>query len=244
MARRQISKIGRSDGQTVGGSDGSPSHRQTLSPSNLLLLVAVTSWLLPGAGYFLLGEKKRAIIIFVTITLSLCTGLYIGSIGVINFSGPAALYVKATQIMNPPVVLILGRFTAGRLLFNVGLEQQSDLDNAIVSDGLPRPCSMGRGLQQEFRKKGIPLSQDATISTGQKPNESLIHSNNRSYVIKEEWNGLKEANELNVYTAYPVHGWPNEIGQIYTMTSGLLNLLCIVNAVYLAYLRANKPDIG
>ncbi len=36
--------------------------------------------------------------------------------------------------------------------------------------------------------------------------------------------------------AYPVYGWPNEIGQVYTMTSGLLNLLCIVNAVYLAYL--------
>ena len=28
---------------------------------------------------------------------------------------------------------------------------------------------------------------------------------------------------------------PREIGQIYTAVSGLLNLLCIVNAVYLAY---------
>lgn len=34
-----------------------------------------------------------------------------------------------------------------------------------------------------------------------------------------------------------VHGRPNEIGQIYTSTAGLLNLLCIVNAVYLAHLR-------
>ncbi len=36
---------------------------------------------------------------------------------------------------------------------------------------------------------------------------------------------------------YPVFGRPNEIGQIYTSISGLLNLLCIVNAVYLAHLR-------
>jgi hypothetical protein len=36
---------------------------------------------------------------------------------------------------------------------------------------------------------------------------------------------------------YPVHGRPNEIGQIYTSIAGLLNLLCIVNAVYLAHLR-------
>jgi len=38
--------------------------------------------------------------------------------------------------------------------------------------------------------------------------------------------------------AYPVYSQPNEIGQIYTSTAGLLNLLCIVNAVYLAHLRS------
>ena len=36
---------------------------------------------------------------------------------------------------------------------------------------------------------------------------------------------------------YPVFGRPNEIGQIYTSITGLLNLLCIVNAVYWAHLR-------
>ena len=37
--------------------------------------------------------------------------------------------------------------------------------------------------------------------------------------------------------AFPVYGRPNEIGQIYTSTAGLLNLLCIVNSIYTAYLR-------
>jgi hypothetical protein len=36
---------------------------------------------------------------------------------------------------------------------------------------------------------------------------------------------------------YPVYGRPAEIGQIYTSISGLLNLLCIVNAVYMAHIR-------
>jgi len=36
---------------------------------------------------------------------------------------------------------------------------------------------------------------------------------------------------------YPVFGRPNEIGQIYTSITGLLNLLCIVNAVYWAHLQ-------
>ncbi len=119
------------------------------------LLVGLLSWLLPGAGYFVLKEKKRAIIIFATISLTLCAGLYIGSIGVIDLVGPAPLYVKAAQVMNPPIVLVLSHHTAGG--------------------------------------------------------------------------------------GYPVYGWPNEIGQIYTMVSGLLNLLCIVNAVSLAHLRKTEP---
>lgn len=119
-----------------------------------LLIVGILGWLLPGAGYFVLGEKKRAIIIFVTISLTLCVGLYVGSIGVIDLVGPAPLYVKAAQVMNPPIVLVLSHHTAGG--------------------------------------------------------------------------------------GYPVYGWPNEIGQIYTMVSGLLNLLCIVGAVSLGNLRRTE----
>ena len=118
--------------------------------TQLLLIVGLLSWLIPGAGYFVLEEKKRAIIIFVTICLTLCVGLYVGSIGVIDLEGPSPPYVKVAQVMNPPIVLILSHRTAGG--------------------------------------------------------------------------------------GYPVYGWPNEIGQIYTMVSGLLNLLCIVNALSLAHL--------
>ena len=124
--------------------------------TQFLLIVGLLSWLAPGAGYFALEEKKRAIIIFVTIGLTLCIGLYIGSIGVIDLEGPAPLYVKGAQLMNSPVVLLLSNRTAGG--------------------------------------------------------------------------------------GYPVYGWPNEIGQIYTMVSGLLNLLCIVNAVSLAHLGKIKPQ--
>lgn len=123
--------------------------------TQLFLVVGLLSWLVPGAGYFVLGEKKRAIIIFVTICLTFCIGLYVGSIGVIDFQGPSPSYVKAAQVMNPPIVLLVSHRTAGG--------------------------------------------------------------------------------------GYPVYGWPNEIGQIYTMVSGLLNLLCIVNAVSLAYQGRIKP---
>ena len=131
---------------------------QPLKENHLLLslIVALLAWLIPGAGHFALKEKRRAIIIFATIVPTFCTGLYIGSIGVIDPVGAKPWYVA--QIMNSPMVTALGHLTA--------------------SGG------------------------------------------------------------------FPVYGRPNEIGQIYTSIAGLLNLLCIVNAVYLAHLNGAKMAGG
>jgi len=112
-----------------------------------LIIVGLLGWFLPGGGYFFLNEKKRAIIIFVTIALTFFIGLYVGSIGVIDPIGAKPWYMA--QIINSPLVALLGHLTAGG--------------------------------------------------------------------------------------GYPVYGRPCEIGQIYTGVAGLLNLLCIVNAVYLAH---------
>lgn len=117
-----------------------------------LLIVGLMAWVVPGAGHFLLKEKKRSIIIFITIVLTFGVGLYVGSIGVINPVGAWPWYLA--QIMNSPFVVAIGRLTAAG--------------------------------------------------------------------------------------GYPVYGRPNDIGQIYTRIAGLLNLLCIVNAVYLAHLRRTK----
>lgn len=122
------------------------------------LIVGLLSWLVPGAGHLVLKEKERSIIIFATIVLTFCIGIYIGSIGVINLYGATPWYVVGAQVMNSPMVLVLGRLTAGG--------------------------------------------------------------------------------------AYRVYGWPNEIGQIYTSTAGLLNLLCVVNAVYMAHLRGIEQAEG
>jgi hypothetical protein len=41
--------------------------------------------------------------------------------------------------------------------------------------------------------------------------------------------------------AYASYGRPFEIGQIYTTIAGLLNLLCIINATYMAYSGKQQP---
>lgn len=121
---------------------------------SFVTFVGLLGWIIPGSGYFLLGEQKRAIIIFFAILATFCIGLYVGSIGVIN---PVDSKIPfAGQIMTSPVVIYLGHLTA---------------------DG-----------------------------------------------------------------SYPVYGRPNEIGQIYTSTAGLLNLLCIINSIHLAFVRKFEPS--
>jgi hypothetical protein len=114
-----------------------------------LILVALAGWIVPGGGYLLLKEISRGLIIFVTITLLFCLGIYIGSIGIVDWIGTTLWFLL--QMANSPFLAIIGYFTAGG--------------------------------------------------------------------------------------AFPVYGRPCEIGQIYTGTGGWLNLLCIVNSVYMAYLK-------
>lgn len=117
-----------------------------------LMVVGLLAWLVPGAGHLAINEKRRAIVIFAAVVLTFMAGLYVGSIGVIDPVGSKPWYVA--QIMNSPMVAVLGRVSAGG--------------------------------------------------------------------------------------GYPVYARPNEIGQIYTSIAGLLNLLCIVNAIYMAHLQEMK----
>jgi len=117
-----------------------------------LVTVGVVGWLVPGGGYFLLNEQRRALIIFATICLTFFVGLYAGSIGVVDPVGARLWYLA--QLMTTPAVFLLG----------------------------------------EHAKSG----------------------------------------------AYTVYGKPADVGQIYTSVAGLLNLLVIVNSVYVAHLRQTQ----
>lgn len=120
----------------------------------LLISIGALAWLVPGAGHYALNEKRRAGVIFVALTLTFLVGLYVGSVGVVDPIHARPWYVA--QVMNSPLVMLLGRM----------------------------------GASGEYR----------------------------------------------------VFGRANEIGQIYTSIAGLLNLLCIVNAVYTAHLRSLRES--
>ncbi len=142
---------------------------------HVLFVVAVglVAWLMPGAGYYLLNDVKRCMLVGVTIVLTFSLGLYIGSIGVIDKTHHKPWYVA--QVMNSPVVILMGNHVANTA-------HQSDVDR--------------------IDNKNDPAQ------------------------------------------AYTVYARQAEIGQIYTSIAGLLNLLCIVNAVYIAYTRGTSESGG
>lgn len=66
-----------------------------------------------------------------------------------------------------------------------------------------------------------------------------------NHVAQANTGAVQEANlrgESRIKGGYPVFGRANEMGQIYTSIAGLLNLLCIVNAVYLAHLGKQAQE--
>ena len=119
-----------------------------------LIIVGLAAWAIPGAGHFIIKERGRAVIIFITIAVTFLLGLYVGSIAVIDSVGAKIWYYG--QILVSPAVGALAQVTS-----------------------------------------------QAVTESGEK-----------------------------VYVSY---GNPNSIGQIYTAIAGLLNLLCIISAVYMAY---------
>ena len=47
-------------------------------------LAAILAWLVPGAGHFYLGLRKRAVLLFIAIELTFFIGLYIGTLRIVN----------------------------------------------------------------------------------------------------------------------------------------------------------------
>ena len=118
-----------------------------------LFLAGVLGWWIPGAGHWVIGQPKRAAIIFISLTFAFVLGIYIGSIAVIDLKTP---WFWAQILYSPATVYI-----------------------AHLSGSVYHLDSFGR---------------------------------------------------------------PREIGEIYTAIAGMLNLLCVVNAVYTAHCNNVKEQ--
>jgi len=62
--------------------------KSPLSGHALLVATGACAWLIPGGGHWLLGQRKRAAIIFVSLVFAFAVGIFIGSIGAIDVKSP------------------------------------------------------------------------------------------------------------------------------------------------------------
>ncbi len=59
-----------------------------------ILTAGLLAWLIPGAGHFYLGLRKRAVLLFVCIEVTFIIGLYIGTVRIID-PGRSLLWFSA-----------------------------------------------------------------------------------------------------------------------------------------------------
>jgi hypothetical protein len=187
------------------------------SSSAPLPVVAVVGWLIPGGGYFIIGERARGVTSGVAIVALFLAGILVGGIRVMDPPGWGQ-FGYMTQLQQ-------GVDQRGRPLeeyTRVEPSSAAESRDPVVDDGTP---SAGTAL---FRQPGSELA-DKPWYVGQ------ILCGPITFV----------ASAVSVAAAHPIAGsappaetWPSshsrswEIGALYTAVAGMLNLLVIIDSVH------------
>jgi hypothetical protein len=189
--------------------------RSDMDHGLLLLIVAVLAWVIPGAGHFFIKEKKRAMIIFVTITATFTVGLYIGSIAVIDRVGAWPWYVG--QMLTSPSVAILAQTTQNSTKQWHQEKQQAENTALIAAKLNSEAIRATKIANQQGSSDSIKKAQELNQKAKKAMQESAL---------------LQEQTQQAEFVSY---GKPHDIGQIYTAIAGAMNLLAILSAVYMAH---------
>lgn len=186
-------------------------------------IVGIFAWLIPGAGYFLIGERSRGLTAGITIVLLFLAGIVIGGIRIMDPPGwgqygyMTQLVLKNGQTLaqsdedytrvepttkdeaNDPT-LVSGGKAAGPALFNEPISELGD-----------KPWYVGQILCGPLTlvASAISVAEAHPPSSAIPPVEGVPASHSRSW----------------------------EIGELYTAVAGMLNLLVIIDSAHRATLR-------
>ena len=166
--------------------------------------VAMAAWLLPGAGYWLLGQRARALAVGITVIILFVAGLLIGGVRLVEVPG----------------------FGDHGERLVVSQESREDSNNAAI-EHTTEQSAVPAGTREvgwvmavhpldEIRNKPWYIAQ---VLTGP---INLIAS----------W-GSVDASRVgpdNTTRGFRSHSRTNELGVLYTAVAGMLNLLAIIDA--------------
>jgi hypothetical protein len=195
-------------------------HPDTARPAGALAsppVVAAAGWLIPGAGYWLIGERARAVTVGVTIVALFLLGLLIGGVRAVQVPGfgenGRKLYLTSEER------LIDGRRGKVRVA-----------KEAPAGDELPGPwvATDMRALLRDVGNKPWSICQ---VMAGPVALAGGAWSVSASRPA-EQPDGLPDA-AAGVLS----HSRINELAVLYTAVAGMLNLMVIIDAAA----RAARP---
>ncbi|HEX4124912.1 MAG TPA: DUF6677 family protein [Tepidisphaeraceae bacterium] len=192
-------------------------------------VVAIAGWLLPGAGYWMIGQRSRGLVVGITIIALFVLGLFIGGARVLEVPGygPNGL----------PIRLVRAEFQ----FYSNHREEDTTIPVPVEDGNNPQIPGMslisaspiGPVMTEEpfteIRNKPWSIAQ---IMTGPIAILAGAWSVEQSRPINTS-EGMLPAGSLS-------HARLNEIGVLYTAVAGMLNLMVIIDAAY----RASHPATG
>jgi hypothetical protein len=184
------------------------------SPSPVL--VSLMAWLVPGGGYFLIGQRARALIVGITIIILFLSGIVVGGIRVMDPPGwgqygyMAQLVVRTDQ-HHEEIITRLDPTDADQLQEIRDDNPQGYIGSALVGQFMSelgeKPWLVGQILCGPVTLATAAISvHEARPRNGASGIEGIPASHSRSW----------------------------EIGTLYTAVAGMLNLLVIIDSTYRA----------
>jgi hypothetical protein len=175
-------------------------------------LVAIAGWLLPGAGYWLIGQRVRAIVVGVTIIVLFTSGILIGGVRSIQVPGYGE--------------------NGGRLY----IVREEQVDRRTGQRGvILRVAEQRAGDRQPLSDQPVVTDVQALFAdVGNKPWSICQVLAGPVAIAGGTWSVWASRSPADDIRAGPPgalsHSRVNEIGVLYTAVAGMLNLLVIIDA--------------
>jgi hypothetical protein len=171
-------------------------------------LVAIAGWLLPGSGYFLLGQRGRALAIGITILVLFIMGILIAGVRVIEVPG----YDSATG--QRAMVAVVNPQT------NRVIDHQWSLLVSPLGEIRDKPWSVPQVLTGPI---AVVSAAASVWAAGDDPKTVKIDPVDNTPI----------PGSATAYGAI-THARINEIGSLYLSVAGLLNLMAIIDSTWRA----------
>jgi hypothetical protein len=181
-------------------------------------VVATAAWLLPGAGYWILGQRARALTVGISIITLYVAGLLIGGVRLIEVPGYGD---------HGEQLIVSQRTGHDRQQNSLVIEQVTE-DKAIPDDAKAIGWVLKVHPLDEIRNKPWYLAQ---VLNGPM---NLVAS----------WGSIRASQPSSSgqpFTGFRSHSRTNELGVLYTAVAGMLNLLAIIDSASRAgYIGENE----